>query len=333
MKIKLLEAKTTQSLCIEASSIEDKNFEALLAWSLENKDFIEYKLLKHGAVLFRGFAVNNSKRIKDYVQLIFGNSSGYVDGNSPRSTVDDGVYTSTEYPAAQTITLHNELSYSHMWPKKLLFCCCTAPKKYGETPILDGRQLLKQLDENILSALVDKKIMYIRNLHGGKGLGQSWQNTFESQDKAWVESYLQQDPECEFRWKNDSLYLKQIRPAIVQHPISGEWVWFNQVDQFHLSSLGDIYYQEFKKVYAGKEDALPIHACFGDGTPIKEEWIEKIRQTCLQESFRFPWQKGDLLIIDNMLTMHGRMPFEGDRKILVSIVGTHHSSQVNPVNY
>ncbi|MFG6107739.1 TauD/TfdA family dioxygenase [Leptothoe sp. EHU-05/26/07-4] len=324
MEIKLLEATSYQPLCIEVSSTEDQNIEALLAWHQRNRELVEEKILKYGAILFRGFSINDPERLKDYVQLIFGNPSGYVDGNSPRSLVGDGVYTSTEYPAAQTITLHNELSYSHTWPEKLLFCCCRASQKGGETPIVDGRQLLKQLDGDILSALVNKKVMYIRNLHDGKGLGPSWQDTFETQDKAWVESYLQQDPACEYRWKNDSnLYIKQIRPAVVQHPISSEWVWFNQVDQFHLSSLGDTYYQALKKLYAGKEDDLPMNAYFGDGTLIKEEWIEKIRQTCLQESIRFPWQEGDLLIIDNMLTMHGRMPFEGDRKILVSIVGSH----------
>jgi hypothetical protein len=31
----------------------------------------------------------------------------------------------------------------------------------------------------------------------------------------------------------------------------------------------------------------------------------------------FPWEQGDLLVVDNVLAAHGRKPFTGERKILV----------------
>lgn len=328
MPVTLLESSPKHPCYVEASLSENSDLEAALAWHENNRDLIENKLLSHGAVLFKGFSINSSQALKKYAQSIFGSSNGYVDGNSPRTLVDSGVYTSTEYPPEQIITLHNELSYSHSWPEKLMLCCCTPPLSGGETPITDGRKLLGKIDDAILSVLIERKVMYVRNLHNGQGLGPSWQDTFETEDRQIVESYLRQDPDCEFKWNSDSsLQIKQIRSPIAQHPVSGEWVWFNQVDQFHLSSLGEAYYQALKSLYSGKEDELPINACFGDETPIPEEWIDTIRETCLQESIRFPWQEGDLLIIDNMLMMHGRMPFEGNRKILVSIVGCHRHRQ------
>jgi len=33
----------------------------------------------------------------------------------------------------------------------------------------------------------------------------------------------------------------------------------------------------------------------------------------------FPWQPGDLLMLDNMLVAHGREPFAGRREILVGM--------------
>jgi hypothetical protein len=33
----------------------------------------------------------------------------------------------------------------------------------------------------------------------------------------------------------------------------------------------------------------------------------------------FPWQRGDILMLDNILAAHGRAPYEGPRKILVGM--------------
>lgn len=34
---------------------------------------------------------------------------------------------------------------------------------------------------------------------------------------------------------------------------------------------------------------------------------------------RFDWQKGDVILLDNMLAAHARDPFEGPRKIVVAM--------------
>ena len=33
----------------------------------------------------------------------------------------------------------------------------------------------------------------------------------------------------------------------------------------------------------------------------------------------FPWNEGDILMLDNMQVAHGRNPFSGERKIIVSM--------------
>lgn len=37
------------------------------------------------------------------------------------------------------------------------------------------------------------------------------------------------------------------------------------------------------------------------------------------EEVAFPWQPGDVLVVDNMLVSHGRRPFSGERRILVAM--------------
>ncbi|MEM9824685.1 MAG: TauD/TfdA family dioxygenase, partial [Bacteroidota bacterium] len=34
----------------------------------------------------------------------------------------------------------------------------------------------------------------------------------------------------------------------------------------------------------------------------------------------FDWEKGELLVLDNILSAHGRTPFKGERSILVSMI-------------
>ena len=50
----------------------------------------------------------------------------YEFGSTPRSAVQSGVYTSTEYPAHQHIPLHNEQAYTREWPMRIWFHCVTA---------------------------------------------------------------------------------------------------------------------------------------------------------------------------------------------------------------
>jgi hypothetical protein len=72
-------------------------------------------------------------------------------------------------------------------------------------------------------------------------------------------------------------------------------------------------------LYKGREDRLPQNVCFGDDSPISEEMLEAVRAAVKAEMRTFPWRRGDLLMLDNMLVCHGRMPFKGPREILVSM--------------
>ncbi|MDJ0837612.1 MAG: TauD/TfdA family dioxygenase [Acidobacteriota bacterium] len=292
---------------------------ALTSWCLDHTADLNALLQRYGALLFRGFGADNREALSSFVNKVFGEPAAYVDGNSPRTKMSEGVYTSTEFPASETITMHNELSYSQQWPRHLVFCCVTPAASGGETPLTDGHALLQALDPDLPAMFREKKVRYIRNLHGGSGFGPTWQETFETEDRAAVDAWLAQG-DAEAVWQEDgSLRISQVREAVVEHPETGHEVWFNQADQFHPSQLGEDLYEAMMTLYED-ERALPIFSEFGDGTPITTEMVRHIKETALQQAVRFPWQRGDLVIIDNMRIMHGRMPFEGDRKILVSMV-------------
>jgi len=293
--------------------------EDFVHWYIIHKKLFEELILKTGGILFRGIAMDDLVDFEFVTESLFNKFISYIDGFSPRTKLSKSIYTSTEYDADFRITLHNELSFSHIWPSKLIFFCVTPAPEGGATTLADCRQILKNLDAALLAEFEQKRVMYIRNLHGGNGLGPSWQQTYETSDKAVVEQFCKNGG-TEFSWReNNSLHIIQRKPATIKHSQTGEKLWFNQVDQFHPSQLNKEIHDTLIELYDGNETLLPMYGCFGDGSRITQDQIDLLRSGIDQCSVPLLWSKGDLLIIDNEVLSHGRLPYKGNRKILVAM--------------
>jgi alpha-ketoglutarate-dependent taurine dioxygenase len=292
---------------------------ALISWCRDHREELETAILRHGAVLFRGYGADNLDALVDFRSALVGEALDYVDGNSPRTKLDRKVYTTTEYPADQEISMHNELSYSAKWPERLYLCCVTPPETGGETPVADCRRIVDALRPETARAFTEQRVCYVRNLHDGVGLGPSWQATFETESREEVEAFCTAG-KIDFRWKDDGgLWLSQLGHGITKHPKTGESIWFNQVDQFHPTNLPPEVCEYLTFEFEGRENELPMWSCFEDGTPISSEIYDEIRRVNRAESVYAPWESGDLMIVDNMLCMHGRNHYTGSRKILVTM--------------
>lgn len=275
-------------------------------------------MFKHGAVLMRGFPIGSAADFHDAVACFGEPFAAYLHGNSPRKAVHEGVWTSTEYPAEYDISLHNELSQSAVWPQRLFFCCLVAADSGGQTPVSDGRAMLAALDPAVRSRFEAHGVAYRQNMHGGFGLGRSWQQTYETDDQGKVEAYLRA-ADVGFSWTQDEdLRIRQIRPATRKHPVTGEDVWFNQADQFHVSSLPQAQAAELLALVES-QDELPQTATFGDDSPIPLADLNHVRDVARRQECAFDWRPGDILMIDNLLVMHGRHAYTGSRQVLVAM--------------
>lgn len=296
--------------------VKSVNSELILSnWIKVNNDLFNEKLKIHGAILFRGFKINTVEKFQKLMEIFPDNPLEYKLRSSPRYALSKDVYVSTTYPEDQKINMHSESSYSPNHPMGIVFCCIIPPVIKGETPIADNRLLLKYISDETKQKFFNKEIKYKRNLT--KKLGLAWQEVFQTSRKKDVEEVCKKDG-INFNWKSDDeLVLEWKKKAIWEHPTTGEMVWFNHALFFNKYSL-----EEGIQDSIISDDELPNNTFFGDDTEISRKEVEEIGLAYKKSTVEFTWEKGDVLFLDNMMISHGRNPFKGDRKIIVSILNS-----------
>lgn len=204
-------------------------------WIADHLDLIDDALRRHGAVLFRGFGLKTQADFESALGAARIPLMNYMESATPRLRLGENIYTSTEFPAACPIALHNELSYVKTWPLKICFFCAEAPKEGGETPLADVRNVYERLDLAMRVKFEKKGWRLVRNY--GTGLGLTWQESFHTQDISKVEAYCREG-DVDFEWYgDDNLRTFQTRPAVARHPRTGETVWFNHLAFWHIRAL------------------------------------------------------------------------------------------------
>lgn len=277
---------------------------------------ISLLLQSSGAVLLRGAPITTAQEFRHIATSMLGELAPYRERSSPRHELDHGVYTSTDYPAAEQIFLHNENSYQLSWPRRLLFCCLVEPESGGETPTADLRLVRQAIPDEIVHEFQRRGWKLVRNYR--EGLGLSWQEVFGTSDRIAVEDYCAGHglfPE----WLPDgSLRTRTTtRQALHRHPDLGIEVWFNHVTFWHVNTLPPATREALTSLFSPEE--LPASTYYGDGSTIPDDVAEALRKAYLSAQRQFRWRRGDVLIVDNMLAAHGRNPFTGDRKIAVAM--------------
>ena len=289
----------------------DSNLQ-LSEWITENQEQFNSDLRTHGAILCRDFGVDTVEKFQHLTETFPNDLLNYTMRSSPRYELTKNVYVSTTYPEDESINMHSESSYAPEHPSRIVFCCVTPAEVQGETPIADNRLILKNINKGIADKFKETGVMYKRNLTGF--LGMSWEEVFQTSDKKEVEEECARNG-MQFKWISDEhLELTWTKRAIWEHPVTGELVWFNHAMFFNKYSLN-----EDLLSFITSDDELPNNTYYGDGTEISKEEIMNIKEAYKKATVEFPWEKGDVLFLDNMLMSHGRNPYKGERKIIVSI--------------
>ncbi|WP_353901924.1 TauD/TfdA family dioxygenase [Micromonospora harpali] len=288
----------------------------LAGWLAGRRDELLRDLDAHGAVLFRGFEVATADDFSRAARAVTPDLLGYLERAAPRTEVADRVFTSTEFNAEQWIPLHHEMSYSYNWPTHLYFWCAQpATGSGGATPLASERVVTPRIPAQVRERFTRDGVCYVRNY--GPHLDLPWQEAFQTTDRAEVEAYCAASA-TEFTWLGgDGLRTRARRQAVATHPRTGETFWFNHAHLFHSSNMPAEVSAALLREYG--PEGLPRNAYHGDGSPIDDEVVAGIRDLYREHAVSVPWQRGDVLVVDNFLATHGREPFSGDRQILVAM--------------
>lgn len=285
----------------------------LAGWTAAHRELVAAWLVRHGAVLFRGFGIAAPA---PFERFAFSICRELFKENGEHTAVSGNIYTPVFYSPAKQLLWHNENSFNREWPAKILFCCARPADRGGETPLVDSRAVYQRIDPEVRERFESKEVLYMR--HYGAGPGLDWQTVFRTNDRAEVEARCAEDG-FEVQWKYDGSVLRTRcrRPAVIRHPVSGEPSWFNQAQHWHVACLDPDTRDALRTMFG--EDDLPRHCYYGDGSPIADADMEHILSVYRELEVCFPWQAGDVAVVDNVLAAHGRNPFQGERKILVAL--------------
>lgn len=325
------------------------SLDQLRDWIAAQRGEIEAHWLRHGSLRLRGFAVQGAEPFEQAALALEPDLKNDYLGTSPRAARSRYVFSASELPAAYPIAQHLEMSFLPSAPRKLFFHCTVAPARDGETPTVDMRTVWQALDPAVREHFARRGVRNIRNYDGPaspRGFDlwklKRWDELFQTPDRSEAERKAgEQGLRCQWL-AQDRLRLINEQPASRVHPETGETVWFNHVQVFHAASAA-IEYRHIRRRQRGARAAFfsalissltalkqrrlapeeqGMHASYGDGGEIPRSHVEHLLDTIWQHLLIEPWQRGDILAIDNRSTAHGRLPYRGAREVLVAWTGT-----------
>src|SRR5206468_27650 len=275
-------------------------------WAAEHRDALRATVTEHGSLRVRGLNLRSAAE----TETVFRHLADLMIETEPfavRRIYSHGVYSPSKWPPNQHMCMHHELSYRIDFPQLMLFACLTAPTSGGATPVADSEAVLRALPCELVERFERVGWLLVRNYNDD--IGASIAEAFGTDDRRAVERYCRANA-ITFEWQSDgALRTWQRRSAVVRHPFTGRRCWFNQIAFLNEWTIDPELRDYLVDLYG--EDGLPFNTRFGNGDPIGPDIVQVINEVYDANTARGQWEDGDLMLVDNVRTAHGRERFEG----------------------
>ncbi|MEM1170168.1 MAG: TauD/TfdA family dioxygenase [Cyanobacteria bacterium P01_H01_bin.35] len=323
-------------LVIEA--VKEKSFTALAELVRENSDWFNKQQDNYGALLFRGFEVETAAQFESILELLNVKlASKYHFGSAQRERITDQVFTSSEAPGNLMITPHTELNMVPVRPSFLAFFCQIEPTLYGETPIINTEKIFNDLSPNLQHKFANSPQKYVRFVPNHL-LGM----VFEELSREEITKLLE-DGEFHFEWRDDgSLDFECSYIPLFPHPRTGKLCfglslydcfvtreWYRSILQrypfkkrIYYKFLPSQLYRTLEGMDNSQQKGTTLDTYLvneeGNCTKMTEPEAKELGKAEWKNAAVFRWRQGDILVIDNLQLVHGRLNAQPPRKILTA---------------
>ncbi len=280
-----------------------------------NRDDLLRLATRHGAVAFRGLPTPTAEDFDRFIQALGLENFPYEKSlsNAVRINRTPRVFSANEAPPEVQIFFHHEMAQTPLYPKYILFYCEVASAEGGATPLCRSDVLFERLQARCpeFAAKCEQDGLQYTNVMPDSddphsGMGRSWQKTLGVDSREAAETRLR-ELGYSFQWLGDGC-LKATTPPLpaVMEVAPGQKTFFNQLIA----------------AYCGWKDERndPSEAIrHGDGSKLDGDAVNVAVRLAEELAYDHLWQAGDIVLLDNTVTMHARRPFVGTRKVLASL--------------
>jgi alpha-ketoglutarate-dependent taurine dioxygenase len=314
------------------------DLEESVKWIRSSTDKLQRILSRVGAVVLRGFPVNDTDDFNRLIDHLPVHDFAYAGGVAKRKHLGGKVFETTTSPITEvSLPLHQEMAYQSTYPTKLTFFCMQAPSVGGSTTLGDIRRIEAAIPVRFRDEVRDRGVLYRRHMRETDSVAadpserkvwddtrhKTWPETFYTDSKSEVEEMCRAT-NLQHRWLDDGSLTTECRTAgYASHPVTGESHWFNHIHPMASprAAFGEDYWRAYDAYY-GRSDARyprPSEVLFGDGTVMDREVVDSLYPLYSDLTVAFTWQAGDVMFVDNLLTAHGRSPYTGSRNVQVAL--------------
>jgi hypothetical protein len=294
----------------------DLSLAAACDWLRPRRGELLAQASQHGAILFRGFPLATPQDFDAFIGAFELKNFPYEESlsNAVRIVKTPRVFTANEAPPHVNIYFHHEMAQTPIYPSRLFFFCEQPASSGGATPLCRSDILWEKLAERCPQFARDcetKGLKYTNVMPTDNdptsGMGRGWQSTLRTTTKEGAEKRLQG---LGYSWEwlpsGDLRATTPVLPA-VRRLSDGRRTFFNQL----IAA-----FQGWKDARNDPSKAIT----FGDGASLDRDAVNVATELAEELAFNVLWQKGDVALVDNFVTMHGRRTFSGTRKVLASLI-------------
>jgi hypothetical protein len=299
-----------------ACNSRDAKLDRAVGWLAAQRGELVAQAAAHGAILFRGFPLATAEDFDRFIAALQLPNFPYdlSLSNAVRVNRTPRVFTANEAPPTVTIFLHHEMAQTPVYPSRLFFFCEKPADSGGATPLCRSDVLWERLAGQCPAFARDcaeKGLRYSNVMppaaDASSGMGRSWQSTLRAETRDEAERRLK-GLGYAWEWLADGC-LRATTPVLpaVRELGGGRRSFFNQL----IAA-----YHGWKDMRNDPARAITL----GDGTSLDAQAVATVAALADELSFDIPWQRGDVALVDNFVTMHGRRSFTGTRRVLASLV-------------